>query len=439
MRRERTRIRLGVLVKAWGRIAGPPAFRRAFVPYGLLAMAAMVIFVGPNGMRAAELTSWAASSRAAAALFRGAWLLLAWPTARALLRCPAMGFVRSLPVSWNEGALAVLPWLALVELPWIWLFAVGAGAGAGVAAGVNSAAIHALGAWAPRPRPTAALAFVLAGVLLLMPTELRGRELFLAVPIGVLAWGLRGVWCRDPRDTPARPWKRSRPIRLPLASSAELSLARVLVRSLWRGHRGLLGRWAAWSVVPVVAAALATKSNALREEASSRLLLAALAFGGVLGAAGAAAASSRLLNEAGWWFELLGLSETRRRAGTMLALAGFAVLIALSQSGLTMVLRAPGESRVGVFAGALPSVAAGLVGAASAVAVTAAAARGTRRDGARLIVFVLLVASLEGVGAWRGGVGGLLVAAVSSCGALVLHGVGSRRSPPIVTAGTEET
>jgi len=439
MRRAKAGLRIGVLVNAWGRIAGPAAFRRGFMPYGVLAMGAAVIFVGPNAMRAAELTSWAASSWAAGALFRATWLLFAWPTARALLRCPQMAFVRSLPVSWREGAMAVLPWLALVELPWIWLFAAGGGAVAAVGAGANAAAVHALGAWAPGSRPTRIVAFILGFGLLLLPTDLRGRELLVLVPLVALGVGLRGVWCRDPRESASAHGEPRRRGRARLGRWKEPSIARVIMKSLWRGHRGLLVRWAAWSMAPVVAAALAVRANGLRDETSERLLLAALAAGGVLGAAGSAAASSRLLENARWWFDVLGLSERHRRGATIVALAGFAIPIALAQSAMVLLLGTRDASFAGDISRALQAAAAGMVGAASAVVVTEAAAHGSGRDGARHIAFVALAASLEAMGAWKGGLLGLLVAALSTCAVLLLSGLGRRRPSSPVTAGAEET
>jgi hypothetical protein len=192
-------------------------------------------------------------------------------------------------------------------------------------------------------------------------------------------------------------------------------------------------------MAPVVAAALAVRANGLRDETSGRLLLAALAAGGVLGAAGSAAASSRLLADARWWFDVLGLSERHRRGATMLALAGFAIVMALAQSAMVFLLGTRDASFAGDVSRAFQAAAAGMVGAASAVVVTEAAAHGSGRDGARHIIFVALAASLEATGAWKGGLLGLLAATLSTCAVLLLSGLGRRRPSATVTAGAEET
>ena len=146
--------------------------------FGLLVVVC-IVFVGPQGMSAADLVFTMRSSPLLALVLWLGWIVLVFPVARLALAPPSSSYLRWLPaprvVLYASAALAVF----VVELPWIILFGRGEGLLSGISSGFGAIALHA--SWATRP-----FRFVHALVLL-------GWAISAYCPIPLMAAGLAAL------------------------------------------------------------------------------------------------------------------------------------------------------------------------------------------------------------------------------------------------------
>jgi len=127
---------------------------RAALPVGMpiyfgVLVVVCIVFVGPQGMRAADLVFTLRTAPLWALVLWLGWIVLVFPIARLALTPPSSSYLRWLPaprtVLYASAALAVF----VAELPWIILFLRGEGLLSGIAAGLGAVALHA--SWATRP------------------------------------------------------------------------------------------------------------------------------------------------------------------------------------------------------------------------------------------------------------------------------------------------
>jgi hypothetical protein len=127
-----------------------PAWRRAAAVWIGCALVAAVV-MGPNGIKAGDLTRLALTHAGVGAVLAATWLLVFAPTARLLVRAEAAAYLRSLPGPVVSPRLLAGAALLALQLPWAALWIVGEGL-LGVAIVVGfSLVLVVLALWRPKP------------------------------------------------------------------------------------------------------------------------------------------------------------------------------------------------------------------------------------------------------------------------------------------------
>ena len=245
---------------AW-RVLARPVLLRATALGVAIGIPAFVLSAG-NGLRAVDVVAWAHRSLAARGLLWAGWLVLSGPALRALFVAPGSLSLRALRLPRVPLLLALFALSAVVELPWLTLFARGAGFVAAYAALTVALSVgaSAVSAWA-RPRRFA-LALGGLGALLIAwdpPSPLMAVLGTFGVP-----FALHAAW-RNALDQPGLRFKLTRP------GSALAALYTVHVLRLLRAERSRLT-----SAFGVAAAGSAGVLLSLRNDPSERPLQRAL-------------------------------------------------------------------------------------------------------------------------------------------------------------------
>ncbi len=101
------------------------AFRVVGPSYALLGMVAGLVF-GGQGLHPRTLIAWMFETGWALVLFWAGWWLFSGRGHRAALADPALAWLRTFPEPHFGWLLATLPWLLLLEAPWLLLWGFGA-------------------------------------------------------------------------------------------------------------------------------------------------------------------------------------------------------------------------------------------------------------------------------------------------------------------------
>lgn len=176
------------------------------------------IVFGGNGMSPHDLTLAMQSSWLLRAALWSSFFLLALPAARAAFAAPELIYLRTLPVSYAEVALGQLGVLAVVELPWVVLHALGGGFLSGVGAFAAMLAAHAVATLALRYSPLVIAAAVVSPWAAI-------------VALACLPFLLPGLW----RAVPAFAFKERR-------MHEQVTVPGILWRALWRTKPELFAR-----------------------------------------------------------------------------------------------------------------------------------------------------------------------------------------------------
>ncbi len=295
--------------------AGRAAYQRAGVFYLGIFVAAAIIF-SPQGLRAATVTEYAARHISFRLILWALWLLATTPAARAVLAEPSLLGLRSLPVPRWQFLFAYAILLGLVEGPWVVLFARGAGGAMAIGAGLLAMAAHALFvARSRRPIDLLALALLFGTVASAAPIWL-----FLGTAVLVLPIGLGAAF----REVAEKSAPRGRPLWMWTPRSALWALSMTYIRTLWRGHRALIGRALLLTLLAAAITSLATSNNHLQRpgeiQAVSLGVLTAALWLGAAGLCGPVLRSERRID----W--LLTLSRVSGRTRVLAAALAIAVL-----------------------------------------------------------------------------------------------------------------
>ncbi|MCC6558842.1 MAG: hypothetical protein IT372_38410 [Polyangiaceae bacterium] len=354
---------------ALARVLSALALRRAApvaapLYFGLFLVGSVLF--GPSGLRAADVTRAAIGSPPVAVALFAAWLLFTAPAARAVLDRPSTFLLRALPVPRWQFVLVTGAHLALLELPWIALWARGDGPLAALAAGATAAGAHGLlFARSARPRDLAAAALRLAAAA--RPGVLhRSVIACAAAPAGVAAG-----WLRAPERS-----TRRRSLRMPSSPPAALAAAHLI--AITRTESAALLRAVLLAALGGLAAPLAARGHDLTAPASiSALSLGIAAWTLSLAGGGIAAAALRAERAKAWLLDSTGAGGALR----VLAASGAA---AAACAALGLIHGAVATAGLG--AGPLLAARLSLLTAALGAAVGVLAAWQSRRaaaDGAR--------------------------------------------------------
>ena len=369
--------------------AGRAATRRAAALYLTIGLVAALLFPGPNGMRASDLTNLSDNMPAFRVALALGWLLLAAPVVDALLVVPSTFALRALPIAaWRQylvhGALALL-----AELPWFLLWWRGAGWLAGVGAALSTLGLHAL--WVARPRRAheALIAIAaLCSIVLAAPPPI-------AVVIGSLATllGVPLAWQRAPERSATQR-------RRLVGGSALVALALAGILRIVRCESSLLVRGLVAVLALAAMAALVISNNHVTAPASIvavSLALAVPSLGIACASIAAPIVRSELLSR--WLLDATGAGGLVRVASSALAVSSWSLPCALAHASLvaTIVAAPPAlTARLLVTAALL-----GILVSIYAVVAARGAERGDADSGERLFVallaFTIALAILLGV------------------------------------------
>lgn len=375
---------------------------RAIAFYGGLLLVSVILFGGPNAMRASDVTGLFRASAAARLIGWAAWLLATVPLSRALLVMPPTFAVRSLPVA-RLGQLGVHgSHLAVAQLPWLVLWGRGEGMGSGLAMLVTAVAAEALLVARSR-RPEALLAALALATLVAL-----GVSGLAALPVAAAAAGvgLAEAWRRAPELASTSGARR-------LRGPGWLVLAQALGLALWRLDRALLARALVMTAAGAALACAAILNNQVRAPAS--IARVALAVGAaplsVAGMAAAGAVVARAPRER-WLLDALGVRAPVRAAGQLFAVGAVALLLGAA-AGLVVASAAGlaplASARLVVL---LAAWALALAAAALAVARWAAVRAARARSVVPAMAGVVASAALAGALAGEAAVPVAVVAAV---------------------------
>ncbi|WP_437987122.1 hypothetical protein [Sorangium sp. So ce117] len=409
--------RFALVVRVLVSTAGKDAFARAMPLYMGMGLVAAVVF-GGNGMHPSQLTGIAGESPLFRVALWGAWLLVGTPAARALLRAPATFFLRALPVPRRELLSAHALLLAVAELPWVALWAIGAGALAGCAAGAAALAARCMLLARPRgARELSALALLAGAIALGAPASV-----LLACTAPALAVGLRAAVARAPEIPAGR--ERS---MIPPAAPALVALALGYLAALVRGHRAVLVRGLALAAIGALAAvAWARNSGRFGGGPLAAASLVALAPVALCAGAGLSGPVLREERRLAWLLDACGAAAGLRAGAVVAAVAAPLVALALGHGAL-----------VGALTGAAPSVTLRLVGGAGLAGLLLAAialgcvrwsVRQDGRDSSRVLLSVLAAIAASIAAAWT--LGDLALAAFAPAAALLAGPAGARWLSP---------
>ena len=414
------------LIVVLSRTSGAAAMRRALPTYlGLFVLA--VIFFAGYGVRSSDVVALAQGSPPTRIALLAAWLLLALPGARALIAAPSAFLIRTWPIPRAHLLGVTTAMLVLVELPWLLLWFKGGGALTGTAATVLALGGHGLLLARPRgaAETAAALLWLLAVAILSRPA----LALLASAPALVLA--VRRAFIAAPeRNGVRRAGRWVRAGRSPVIAMAQMHLATIaraqrpaLLRTIWFTGGGAL------------LAGLATVNNEITEPSQVRAIwrtAAALAIG--WGAAGLVGGIQRALRQATWLLDVHGVPAFSRRLAPAMALAGLgAALGAISGATLGYILPLRAATTL-----ALDGGLAGLAGATTAALAGRWACRGDGRDGARLLMAMVVGAAILAAGAWFLPGAALLVASASTLAISDPNAArGARAAGPVTLGGGE--
>ena len=249
----RTRVATAVTWRMTNRHARP-AIATLLLGVGIIA----AMCFGGNGMSAHDVVGAMRMSWTLRAALWSIYFLLALPAARAVLLVPNLFYLRSLAVRYADVALAQVALLALVELPWIALHALGGNTLEAVAAFAAMLTGHLLSVRASWLSPVALACAVLNPWL--------GAALLVTLP-----FLLSDVW----HIAPALPQRERRTPR-------RLSIAHALALVLWRTRKELFARAALFCALCIACARLAIAHSPWR--------------------------SSQIGATAGWWWACIAVS-----------------------------------------------------------------------------------------------------------------------------------
>ncbi len=423
--------RLAPLAFVLTRDAGLAA-ARAVAPFYLgLGIVVTILFFSKTGMRAADAVGALESSRELRlGLFAG-WIVATMPAARLLFDTPSTFYLRAFPVPrWHFHAVTAAQ-LAVIELPWIALYARGAGPLAGLGAATSTIGVHAalvslggLGGGARRFRVEAILAAIfvaaIAGVIAI-PASSAG---IFAVGLVAAAITVPIAWRRAPERGASRRNARigGHPVR---------ALGHACLAIAWRTAPAAFSR----ALVVVAAGAALTTLVAHNDGVTSPPAIVALTLG---------MGTASLIVTLGGIVEALHAAE--RTASWLLASTG-------TSGGLRVAAAAGAAAMCGAIAGVIHGagvaigVGVGALTAARLVAVAAAwgailgaasswverwADRGGARNGGFAVVAALGIGVAGVIGAAI--LGDLVVAAGAPVTAILLAQssakAGRRLDPP---------
>ncbi|WP_437593947.1 hypothetical protein [Sorangium sp. So ce1000] len=381
--------RFALVLRVLVSTAGKDAFARAMPLYMGMGLVAAVVF-GGNGMHPSQLTGLAAESPTFRGALWAAWLLVGTPAARALVRAPATYFLRALPVPRGALLSAHALLLAVAELPWAALWAIGAGALAGCAACVAALAARCMLLARPRgARELAALALLAGAIALGAPAPV-----LLACAAPALAVGLRAAVARAP-EIPAGRERSMVPPSVP--ALAALSLA--YLAALARGHRAVLVRGLVLTAIGALAAAAwARNSGRVGGGPLAAASLVALAPAALCAGAGLAGPVLREERRIAWLLETCGAAAGLRAGAVAAAVAAPLVALALAHG-----------AAVGALTRAAPSAALRLLGEAGlaglllsgiALGCVRWSVRQDGHDSSRVLLSVLAAIAASIAAAW---------------------------------------
>jgi hypothetical protein len=285
------------------------AVRASAPAFTAILFGGAVVF-SKQGMHPRDLTSLARNSVLAAGALWGAWLLIAVPIVRAVVRAPGAGLLRSLPIS-RAALLAALAVGALIpQLPWALLWTRAEGLAVGVLAmSLGLACSLQIVAGVKSPRDALALLIGLVGAFAAPRVPLVAGVALVSLPHALsVAWDRAG----EEAHTRARAPTRLR-VRRPF-----VALWRVYTWTLVRTERPLLLRSLALaSLGGLIVGVVARNRDAVDTLSRARILLAVGAVPFALVAAALALAVRRPERTITW---LLATTATRDVDRTLAAL-----------------------------------------------------------------------------------------------------------------------
>ncbi|WP_437948146.1 hypothetical protein WME98_46955 [Sorangium sp. So ce296] len=413
--------RFALVLRVLVSTAGKDAFARAMPLYMGLGLVGAVVF-GGNGMHPAQLTGLAGESLPFRLGLWAAWLLVGTPAARALLRAPATFFLRALPVPRLQLLAAHALLLAVAELPWALLWAFGAGPLAGCAACAAALAAHGMLVARPRGgRELAALSLLAIAILLGAPAPL-----LLACAAPALALGLRAAVVRAPEVPPGRELPLI-PRAAPARGGAPLALSLAYVAALVRGHRAVLLRGGALTLIGALAAAAWARSSEPLEDASlAGASLVALAPFALCAGAGFSGPVLREERRIAWLLDACGASAPLRAVAAAAAVAAPLAALGLAHGAAVAALtRAAPLAALRLLGGA---GLAGLLLSGVALGCVRWSVRQDGRDSSRVLLSVLAAVVAATVAAWM--LDEIALAAWAPAAALLAGPAGARWPAP---------
>jgi hypothetical protein len=293
------------LARAWARVVGTAAMKRAAPAWFAVTVFASIMF-GGNGMQPSELTGLMRASPGVLAAIGGTWLVLIGPVGTVLVDDRSTAYLRALPAGrrWRWGTVAVFALVA--QLPWAALWAIGQGT---------------------VPAVIAALVSATAMV------------------------GLAAV----PWPVPRRAPRWSGPVR---------AMMGVHGRALWRLRRASLWRGVVLAAIGGAFAGLMVVRNELALADAAVVLLAVLAVALVSAIGGLAAPVAESDRDLGWLLASTGVAPAQRVAAMAAVLAGGgAALGAVAGIVAVSVAGSPALLAVAIAHGAVIGIAAVRAGA----------------------------------------------------------------------------
>jgi hypothetical protein len=307
---------------------------RSAAPVGVplyfgLALVASILFGGPNALSSKSVTTAMAASPPLALGLFSAWILLTLPIARAALDVPQTFFLRAMPVPrWQFVAISAAH-LAVVELPWIALWARGEGAAPALTAAAAAVGAHGLLiARELRAGSVAAVIAVLIAVAAPMPVPgaVRSVAALVAACIGVSA-----AW----RRAPERATKR---VGVPLPKAPVAALATSYLIAIRRGDPAVFGRALLMTALGGIAAPIAARGHQIESAAGLSALSLGIATATVaIAASGIARAVLRAERRARWLLDASGTGAMARVIAATGASAACAAILGALHGGLVSI------------------------------------------------------------------------------------------------------
>jgi hypothetical protein len=325
-----------------------------------LGIACAVLF-GPNALEAKSVTRSMSSSPVLALGLFGAWILLGLPIARAALDIPPTFFLRALPVPRWQFLAITGAHLAVVELPWIALFARGEGLAGALFGATSAAGAHCL----LIARETGAVALASAtAVLLAIAAPLPMPARFALAAVSAIP-SLAAAW----RRAPERASRRTKiKIRIPLPRRATAALALSYLIAIRRGDPAVFARAVLFTALGGAATPLIARGYDITSAQGLSALSLGIAAGFVaVSVSGIAGAVLRAERRSRWLLDAMGIGGGSR-AG---AAGGAAAACGAALGALHGALVNLGASGLSLDAGILPSSGSPSSSALSAITLSA--------------------------------------------------------------------